>query len=149
VIVVETPDSSLALLVIASPAVKGPEGTVIVIVVEVGLDKTSAVVPLADPVIVLPTTRSVEEPTLAVIVPIGYVATEDDVEYCTSVCVTCSTVHKLRPRFAHSAKSRFKERRAVRASYPVLNSLPHLSKASSVISAMSRLKSTDPEVVIV
>jgi len=51
-IVVATPDSSLALLVIVSPAVKDPEGTVIVIVVELGLDITVAVVPLEDPVIV-------------------------------------------------------------------------------------------------
>tara|TARA_R110001583_G_scaffold28188_5_gene100350 strand:+ start:62 stop:304 length:243 start_codon:yes stop_codon:yes gene_type:complete len=79
--VVETPDSSLALLVIVSPAVKGPEGTVIVRVVDVGFDRTSAVVPLAEPVMVLPTTRFVEEPTVAVIVPMGYVATEDVVEY--------------------------------------------------------------------
>tara|TARA_R110002072_G_scaffold49790_2_gene134865 strand:- start:771 stop:1028 length:258 start_codon:yes stop_codon:yes gene_type:complete len=70
-IVVDTPDSSLALLVIVSPAVNEPEGTVIVIVVELGLDIIVAVVPLEDPVIVLPTNRLVDAPTVAVIVPRG------------------------------------------------------------------------------
>jgi hypothetical protein len=79
-IVVATPDSSLALLVIVSPAVKDPEGTVIVIVVELGLDITVAVVPLEDPVITLPTNKSVDAPTVAVIVPNGYAATAEDVE---------------------------------------------------------------------
>tara|TARA_R100001377_G_scaffold9900_2_gene5032 strand:- start:1 stop:378 length:378 start_codon:yes stop_codon:yes gene_type:complete len=115
-IVVETPDSSLAVLVIASPAVNEPEGIVIVIVVELGLEITEAVVPLLPPVMVLPTTRSVEAPTVAVMVPIGYVAIEELVEYLARDCVISSTVHKFRPLLAHSANKRFKERRAVLAS---------------------------------
>ena len=64
----------LALLlepVIVSPAVKAPEGTVIVIVEEVGLVITEAVVSLVPPVIVSPTLKLVEAPTVAVIVPAG------------------------------------------------------------------------------
>ena len=80
-IVVETPDSSLAELVIVSPAVKVPVGTVMVIVAELGFVITCAVVPLDDPVMVRPTTRFVEAPTVAVITPIGYVATEELEEY--------------------------------------------------------------------
>ena len=48
-----------------------------VIVVEEGLVITVAVEPLDEPVITLPATKSVEAPTVAVMVPIGYVATED------------------------------------------------------------------------
>tara|TARA_R110000744_G_scaffold84422_1_gene165215 strand:- start:410 stop:622 length:213 start_codon:yes stop_codon:yes gene_type:complete len=69
--VVETAESSLAELVIVSPAVKLPDGTVIVIVVALGLDIISAVVPLEDPVMVLPITKFAEAPTVAVIVPRG------------------------------------------------------------------------------
>ena len=43
--------------VIVSPAVKDPDGTVMVIVVAVGLERTTAVDPLVDPVIVFPATR--------------------------------------------------------------------------------------------
>jgi|TARA_R110000782_G_scaffold251201_1_gene338730 hypothetical protein len=50
-------------------------------VVELGLVMTEAVVPLVDPVMVRPTIKSVEDPTVAVIVPIGYSDTEEDVEY--------------------------------------------------------------------
>ena len=57
--------------VIFSPAVKSPEGMVIVIVVEVGLLITEAVTLLVAPVIVSPTVKLVEAPTVAVIVPIG------------------------------------------------------------------------------
>tara|TARA_R110002095_G_scaffold134780_2_gene116889 strand:+ start:717 stop:881 length:165 start_codon:yes stop_codon:yes gene_type:complete len=39
-IVVETPDSSLAALVMVSPAVNEPDGIVIVMVVELGFDIT-------------------------------------------------------------------------------------------------------------
>jgi hypothetical protein len=45
------------VLVIVSPAVKDPDGTVMVIVVAVGLERTTAVDPLVDPVIVFPATR--------------------------------------------------------------------------------------------
>ena len=68
---VDTLESSLALLVIVSPAVNRPDGTVRVMVVELGLEIIDAVVPLVDPVMVLPTTRLVDDPTVAVIVPIG------------------------------------------------------------------------------
>tara|TARA_R110000796_G_scaffold32116_2_gene84418 strand:- start:136 stop:324 length:189 start_codon:yes stop_codon:yes gene_type:complete len=56
-IVVLIPDSSLAELVIVSPAVNDPEGKLSVIVVELGLVRTTAVAPLVDPVIVFPRTR--------------------------------------------------------------------------------------------
>ena len=68
---VETLASSLSTLVIVSPAVKDPDGTVMVIVVDVGLVMILAVDPLVEPVIVLPTTRLVDEPTVAVMTPIG------------------------------------------------------------------------------
>ena len=149
-------DGSALIVVVAelldpvmfSPAVNDPEGTVIVIVVEDGLLITEAVTPLVPPVIVSPTVKLVEAPTVAVIVPIGYVATEEEEDSRARGCVICSTVHIFNPLFDHSAKRRFKDRLAVFASYPVRNSNPHLSKASSVISAMSRLKSTEPEVAI-
>tara|TARA_R100000781_G_scaffold18611_6_gene14447 strand:+ start:4429 stop:4629 length:201 start_codon:yes stop_codon:yes gene_type:complete len=63
-----------------SPAVKEPDGTVIVMVVEEGFVITEAVDPLDPPVIVSPTLRFVDAPTVAVITPIGYVATEDVVD---------------------------------------------------------------------
>jgi len=57
--------------VIVSDAVKEPLGTVIVSVVEEGLVMILAVVSLVPPVMVSPTLRLVEEPTVMVIVPIG------------------------------------------------------------------------------
>jgi hypothetical protein len=54
-----------------SPAVKAPEGTVTVIVVEEGFVITDAVELLVPPVMVSPTLRLVEAPTVAVIAPIG------------------------------------------------------------------------------
>ena len=131
-----------------SPAVKDPDGSVIVIVVEDGLLIIEAVTVLVPPVIVSPTVKLVEAPTVAVTAPIGYVATEEEEDSRARGCVICSTVHIFKPLFDHSAKRRFKDRLEVAASYPVRNSRPHLSKASSVISAMSRLKSTVPEVAI-
>jgi len=71
-IVVLTAEPLLSVLVIVSPAVKDPEGILNVIVVELGLVRTIAVVPLEEPVMVLPTTRFVEAPTVAVMVPMGY-----------------------------------------------------------------------------
>ena len=71
-IVVLTAEPLLSVLVMVSPAVKDPEGILNVTVVELGFVKTTAVVPLDDPVMVLPTTRFVEAPTVAVIVPMGY-----------------------------------------------------------------------------
>tara|TARA_R110001632_G_scaffold186715_1_gene307082 strand:+ start:258 stop:491 length:234 start_codon:yes stop_codon:yes gene_type:complete len=71
-IVVLIPDSSLAVLVMVSPAVKLPEGRLRVTVVELGLVRTTAVAPLVEPVIVLPTTKKVEAPTVAVTIPTGY-----------------------------------------------------------------------------
>tara|TARA_R110001632_G_scaffold21604_1_gene62911 strand:- start:832 stop:1089 length:258 start_codon:yes stop_codon:yes gene_type:complete len=76
-IVVVIPDSSLAELEIVSPAVKEPLGMLRVIVVELGLVRIMAVDALVWPVIVLPTTKSVEDPTVAVIVPTGYSASPD------------------------------------------------------------------------
>jgi hypothetical protein len=76
-IVVVIPDSSLAELDIVSPAVKVPLGILRVIVVELGFVKTTAVAALVWPVMVFPTTRSVEEPTVPVIVPTGYSASPD------------------------------------------------------------------------
>ncbi len=73
--------------VIVSPAVNDPEGTVSVIVVEDGLVIIDAVVPLDAPVIVSPTLRFVDAPTVAVIVPIGYVATDDYEDSPANVCV--------------------------------------------------------------
>ncbi len=57
--------------VIVSPAVKDPEGTVIVSVVEEGLVIIDAVTALVAPVMVSPTLRFVEAPTVAVIAPTG------------------------------------------------------------------------------
>jgi hypothetical protein len=57
--------------VMVSPAVKEPEGTVRVIVVEEGLEMIEAVTLLVPPVMVSPTLRSVEAPTVAVIAPRG------------------------------------------------------------------------------
>tara|TARA_R100001143_G_scaffold40040_1_gene36639 strand:- start:145 stop:318 length:174 start_codon:yes stop_codon:yes gene_type:complete len=57
--------------VIVSPAVKAPEGTVNVRVVEEGLLMIDAVTLLVPPVIVSPTLRLVETPTVAVITPMG------------------------------------------------------------------------------
>jgi len=71
-IVVLTAEPLLSVLVMVSPAVKDPEGILNVTVVELGFVKTTAVVPLDEPVMVLPTTRFVEAPTVAVIVPMGY-----------------------------------------------------------------------------
>ena len=71
-IVVFTAEPLLSVLVMVSPAVKDPEGILNVIVVELGFVKTIAVVPLEEPVMVLPITRLVEAPTVAVIVPMGY-----------------------------------------------------------------------------
>jgi|TARA_R110000772_G_scaffold231096_2_gene341781 hypothetical protein len=72
--VVVIPDSSLAVLEIVSPALKEPLGILNVMVVELGFVRTTALDPLTAPVIVLPTTRSVEDPTVAVMVPTGYSA---------------------------------------------------------------------------
>ena len=71
-IVVLTAEPLLSVLVMVSPAVKDPEGILNVTVVELGFVKTTAVVPLDEPVMVLPTTRFVEAPTVAVTVPMGY-----------------------------------------------------------------------------
>jgi hypothetical protein len=68
---VETLASSLSTLVIVSPAVKGPDGTVMVIVVDVGLVMILAVDPLVEPVMVFPATRLADAPTVAVITPMG------------------------------------------------------------------------------
>jgi hypothetical protein len=76
------------------------------------------------------------------------VGTEEVEESWATVWLISSIVHKFNPLFAHSAKRRFKDLLAVAASYPVRSSNPHLSKASSVMSAILRLKSTDPEVAI-
>ena len=57
--------------VMVSEAVKEPEGTVIVMVVLVGLVIILAVLPLVPPVIVSPTLKLPEAPTVIVIVPIG------------------------------------------------------------------------------
>jgi hypothetical protein len=51
--------------------VKAPEGTVNVIVVEEGLLITDAVTLLVPPVMVSPTLRLVEAPTVAVMAPMG------------------------------------------------------------------------------
>ena len=70
VVLVLTP--SLSGLVIVSLAVNDPTGMFNVTVVAVGFVKTTAVAPLEDPVMVLPTTKFAEDPTVAVIVPTGY-----------------------------------------------------------------------------
>jgi hypothetical protein len=54
-----------------SPDVKTPDGTVTVMVVELGFVITEAVTLLVPPVMVSPTLRLVEAPTVAVIVPKG------------------------------------------------------------------------------
>jgi len=82
-IVVVIPDSSLAVLDIVSPAVNVPFGMLTVIVVELGFVSTVAVAPLVCPVIALPTTRLVEAPTVAVIVPRGYSARPDTTVWLT------------------------------------------------------------------
>ena len=71
-IVVLTGEPLLSRLVMVSPAVNDPEGILSVTVVDPGFVRTIAVVPLEEPVKVLPTTRFVEDPTVAVIVPMGY-----------------------------------------------------------------------------
>ena len=58
------------------------------------------------------------------------------------------TVHWFNPRFAQSANSRLRDRLAVTPSYPVRNSRPHRSNASSMYSATSGSKSLDPDVAI-
>ena len=71
-IVVLTLSPPLSRLVIVSPAVNDPTGMFNVTVAAVGFVKTTAVAPLEDPVMVLPTTKFAEDPTVAVIVPTGY-----------------------------------------------------------------------------
>ena len=61
--VVLIPDSSLSVLVIASPAMNDPVGMLRVTVVELGFVSTTAVAPLEDPVMLLPSTRYVDAPT--------------------------------------------------------------------------------------
>jgi|TARA_R100000501_G_C2552047_1_gene66275 hypothetical protein len=57
--------------VMVSAAVKDPEGTVKVSVVEEGFVIMEAVTPLDPPVIVSPTLRLLESPTVAVMTPTG------------------------------------------------------------------------------
>jgi hypothetical protein len=80
--------------VIVSAAVNAPLGTVKVRVVAVGLVMIDAVVPLLLPVMVSPTLKLPDAPTVAVIVPTGYAAIAEDVESWARVCVTCSTFHR-------------------------------------------------------
>jgi hypothetical protein len=54
-----------------SPEVKVPEGTVTVIVVALGFVIIEAVTALVPPVMVSPTVKLEEDPTVAVIVPAG------------------------------------------------------------------------------
>jgi len=112
--------------VIVSPDVNVPEGTVRVTVVALGFVMTAAVTALVAPVIVSPRDKLAEDPTVAVMVPAGY----DEIPAAT-VWLTWLIVHRLRPRLAQSANKKFMDRRAVTASYPVRNSRPQRSKASS------------------
>ncbi|MAK52318.1 MAG: hypothetical protein CMG85_24320 [Marinobacter sp.] len=83
-----------------------PEGFVI----------TEAEAPLVPPLIDSPTENPEDDDTVIVIVPIGYVAMEEEEESRAKVNVFCSTVHRFKPLFAHSANNKFKERLAVAAS---------------------------------
>jgi hypothetical protein len=112
--------------VIVSPDVNVPEGTVRVSVVALGFVMMDAVTALVPPVIVSPMVKLAEDPTVAVMVPTGY----DEIPEAT-VWLTCSMVQRFRPRLAQSANRKFMDRRAVTASYPVRNSRPQRSKASS------------------
>jgi hypothetical protein len=94
-----------------SPDVNVPVGMLKVMVVELGLVNTTAVAPLRAPVMVLPITRLVDAPTVAVMVPTGYWEIPD-----TMVWLTCSMVHRFSPRLAQSANRKFIDRRAVTAS---------------------------------
>ena len=63
-----------------SAAVKLPLGTVKVMVVEEGSVIIEAVTSLVPPVIVSPTLKLLESPTVMVITPMGYVATAEEVD---------------------------------------------------------------------
>ena len=104
-----------------------PTGTVIVIVVPLGLVITFAVVPLTLPVIVSPIVKFAEAATVNVITPKGYSLIAEVVDSCAIFCVTSSTTHKFNPRLAQSENKRFKERLALLESYPVRNSNPQRS----------------------
>tara|TARA_R110000737_G_scaffold172934_1_gene198452 strand:- start:251 stop:727 length:477 start_codon:yes stop_codon:yes gene_type:complete len=140
--------AALVAPVITSVATKIPTGTVMVNDVAVGLVITEATAALVPPLIDSPTEKLAEAATTSVIVPIGYVEIAEDEDSRAKLRVFSSTVHKLRPLFAHSANKRFKDLRAVAASYPVRNSSPHLSNASSMASDMFKLKSAEPEVAM-
>ena len=75
---------------------------------------------------------------------IGAVAFVESILYSpsslTSATVFSVIVHWFNPLFAHSASIRFNDLVAVLRSYPVLNSMPHLSNASSIYSATSGSK---------
>ena len=113
--------------VIVSPEVNVPEGTVIVIEVASGFVITEAVAALVPPVIVSPIVKLPLALTFKVMVPTGYSETA-----FANVCVNLFIVHLFKPRLDQSANMRFKDLRAVLASYPVLNSKPQRSKASSI-----------------
>ena len=95
---------------------KVPTGIVIVIVVPEGFVITEAVAPLVPPLMDSPTENPDDYDTVIVIVPIGYVAIEEEEDSRAKVSVFCSTVHRFKPLFAHSANSKFRERLAVAAS---------------------------------
>jgi hypothetical protein len=97
--------------VIVSPEVKVPEGTVIVMEVDAGFVMREAVAALVPPVIVSAIVKLSLSLTERVMVPTGYPAMSS-----AKVCVTCSIVHRLRPRLAQSANNRFRDLRAVWAS---------------------------------
>jgi hypothetical protein len=94
--------------VMVSPEVKVPDGTVTVIVVEVGFVIMEAVTALVPPVMVSPTLRLPESPTVAVIVPTGY----SDIPEAT-VWLTCLIVQRFKPRLAQSENNKLRDLRAV------------------------------------
>jgi hypothetical protein len=97
--------------VMVSVAVKVPEGTVIVMVVESGFVMTEAVTSLVPPVIVSPIVKLSLSATVNVIVPNGYSVIPE-----ATVWVTSATVQRFNPLLAQSANKRFNDLRAVLAS---------------------------------
>jgi hypothetical protein len=91
-----------------SAVVKSPTGMVIAKEVAEGMLVIEQVAALTLPVMVSPTEKAADAPTVMVRVPPGYTLIPE-----ATVILVWAIVHWFKPRFAHSANNRFNERFAV------------------------------------